>query len=119
MIYLIAYALFCISFAYLNWYLIEVKDLDIYHGANGGLHIVAAIAGGYYFGWQIGVAVLFVARVVFDVALNLFRGKAIDYVSPSPKSIVDKIEKKLFKQDGVTPKIIYILIVICLATIKL
>lgn len=86
---------------------------------NGLLHIAAAVAGWYYFNWQIGVAILFVARIFFDVSLNLFRGKAIGYIPIKPKSIVDKVEKKLFKQDGITPKIVYIIIIICLLTLKL
>jgi len=113
MIYLIAYAVFCIAFAWLNSYLIK-RDKKIFHGLNGSLHLLAAAAGWYFWGWTIGVAVLFVARLFFDVSLNLFRGKAIDYVSPSPKSIVDKIEKKIFRTDGISPKILYLFIIIVL-----
>jgi len=116
MIYLIAYAVFCIAFAWLNSYLIK-KNKRIYHGINGAIHLLAAAAGWYFLGWTIGVAVLFVARLFFDVSLNLFRGKAIDYVSPSPKSIVDKIEKKIFRIDGISPKILYLFIIIVLILI--
>ncbi len=117
MIYLIAYALFCIAFAWLNSFLIK-KGKRIYHALNGLLHIAAAVAGWHFWGWQIGVAILFVARLFFDVSLNLFRGKAIDYVSPNPKSIVDKVEKKLFRTDGISPKILYLFIIIVLACLK-
>ncbi len=100
------------AFAWLNYYLIEVKDYKIKHFWNGLIHIAMAIAGVYFWGWQIGVSILFVARLVFDTALNLFRKKGIDYVSPRPASIVDKIEKKIFGQDGITPKILYLAIII-------
>lgn len=118
MIYLIAYALFCIAFARLNWYWIEVKDYKIKHFWNGLIHLAAAAAGWYFFSWQIGVSILFVARLVFDTALNLFRGKAIDYISPSPKSIVDKIEKKVFNNDGIMPKLTYFAIIVLLNIFK-
>lgn len=107
------YAIFCIGFAYLNAHLIK-KGKRIYHALNGAIHIAAAAAGLYFFDWQTGIAILFVSRLVFDTALNLMRGKAIDYTSPSPKSIVDKIEQKIFKRDGVTPKLIYILLIVVL-----
>lgn len=114
MILLISYIPFCIALAWLNYYLIEVKDKRIYHSINGAIHILAAAAGWYLFSWEVGVAILFIARLFFDVSLNLFRGKPVDYVSPSPKSIVDKLEKKIFGQDGITPKIIYTICLIVL-----
>lgn len=114
MILLICYIPFCIGLAWLNYYLIEVKNKRIYHAINGAIHILTAVAGWYFFSWQVGLAILFVARLFFDVSLNLFRGKAIDYVSPAPKSVIDRIEKKIFKQDGITPKIIYTVCLIVL-----
>lgn len=115
MIYLISYACFCIALAWYNSYLIN-KDKRIYHGVNGALHLLAAAAGWYFFSWQIGLAILPMARAVFDTSLNLFRGLSIDYVPSNPKSIVDKLEKKLFKNNGLVPKILYLLIVIVLVT---
>ncbi len=111
MIYLIAYALFCVAFAWLNSFLIK-KGKRIYHALNGLLHITAAVAGWYFWGWQIGLAILFVARLFFDVALNIFRGLPIDYISANPKSIIDKLEKKIFNNDGIMPKLIYLAIII-------
>lgn len=115
MIYLIAYALFSVAFAWLNSYWIK-QNKRIYHGINGAIHLLAAGAGWYLFSWQIGLAILFVARLFFDVSLNLFRGLSIDYVSPNPKSIVDRVEKKLFKLNGIVPKLIYLLVIIMLVT---
>jgi hypothetical protein len=103
----VIYATFCILFAYLNYYLIEKKGKRIYHFWNGLIHIAAAVAGLHFFNWQTGVCILLVARLFFDVSLNLFRRLPIDYVSPKPKSWVDIIEKKIFGNDGIFPKVIY------------
>ncbi len=103
--------MFCIAFAWLNSFLIK-KGKRIYHALNGVLHIAAAVAGWHFWGWQIGVAILFVARLFFDVALNLFRGLAIDYIPVNPKSTIDKIEKKVFNNDGIMPKLIYLAIIV-------
>ena len=117
MIYLLLYAALCIVFAKIN--AIWIKDgKRIYHGVNGAIHLIAAGVGFWIEGWQVGIATLFVARLFFDVALNLFRGLAIDYVPAAPKSIIDKIEKKLFNRDGLTPKIIYLTIIVILLAVK-
>lgn len=94
------------------------EDKRIYHGLNGGLHIAAALLVWYFTDFLNAVSLFFLTRVVFDISLNLFRGLGIDYVSPSPKSIVDQYEKKLFGTDGISPKIVYILILICLQTLR-
>lgn len=109
------YIPFCVFFAWLNARWIA-KGKKILHGINGSIHLFAAIIIGYSTKWQYGLAVLFITRLFFDVALNLFRGLPVDYVSPNPKSIVDKIEKQIFKKDGITPKLIYLLIIVILLT---
>lgn len=100
----------------LAWYnaVLIRKGKRIYHFWNGLLHCV--VAGGVWVldSWQSGLAVLFIARVVFDTALNLMRGLPIDYVPKDPKSIVDKLEKKVFGNNGIIPKIIYIIIIAAL-----
>lgn len=83
------------------------QDKPIKHWLNGLLHILAAFTAFYFEGWQIAAAVLLSVRIVFNTALNLFRGLSIDYVSPKPKSVVDKVEKKLFGNNGWLPLIIY------------
>lgn len=122
MIYIISYALFCIAFAWLNSFLIK-RGKRIFHALNGLLHIAAAVAGWYYWGWQIGVSILFVARLFFDVALNLFRGLPIDYVSPEVMrynnlmeaidkgKVIDFVEYKIFG-DSVMPKLIYLSVIV-------
>lgn len=108
MILIIAYIPFCIALAWLNHILIK-KGKRIYHAINGIIHLAAAGAGWYLFSWEVGLSILPAARLFFDVPLNLFRGKSVDYVSPAPKSIVDKVEKWIFRKDGITPKIIYLI----------
>jgi len=113
MVYLFLYACFCVFFAHVNSEWIK-NDRAIKHFWNGLIHVSSAVLGGYFFGWKLGLSVLIVARLVFDTALNLLRGLPLDYVSPKPKSIVDKVEKYLFKLDAFTPKIIYLALLICL-----
>lgn len=113
MIYPLLYIPFCIAFAYLNAWLI-VRGNRIYHGLNGLLHLSVAIVIGYFTHWGYGLATLFITRLVFDTSLNLFRGLPIDYVSQKPKSIVDIIEKKIFGNDGFTPKVIYLIAIVAL-----
>lgn len=108
MIYPLLYIPFCIAFAYLNAILIK-KGKRIYHALNGLLHLTVAFLIGYFTHWQYGLATLCITRLFFDIPLNLFRGLPIDYVSPKPKSIVDRAEKWVFKTDGFTPKVIYLI----------
>ena len=113
MIYPLLYIPFCIAFAWLNAILIK-KGKRIYHALNGMLHLSVAIVIGYFTHWQYGLATLCITRLFFDVSLNLFRGLPIDYVSPKPKSIVDIAEKKIFGNDGFTPKVIYLVAAVAL-----
>lgn len=96
MIYLILYQVFVVWLAWNNKKRIE-NGKKIHHGLNGGIHILTAICVGFGCSWNFGVALLFLSRVVFDVSLNLFRGLGVGYISPSPSSKVDKIEKWVVK----------------------
>lgn len=108
---LILHGIFCVFFAYTN-----AQDIKggarIRHGINGAIFLSIA-AFGACISWKVGLAILCNTRVIFDISLNLFRGLGIDYVSPNPKSIVDRIEKKLFGS-SLIPKILYTLISIIL-----
>jgi hypothetical protein len=107
---LFLYAAFCIGFALYNYDRIE-RGKRIYHGVNGFIHLFFAVLCTVFGGWKMGVSILLIARLFFDISLNAFRGLPLGYVSPDPKSIVDKIEKKIFK-NGYLPKIIYVCILI-------
>lgn len=105
------YIPFCILFAWLNAKWIA-KDKKILHGINGGIHLVAAFLFAYYTEWYNFLTTLLIARLFFDVSLNLFRGLRINYVPLNPKSIVDKLEQKVFGKDGYLPKAIYLVLII-------
>src|SRR5687768_2428562 len=92
MIYIFFYQLFVVWLAWDNTKRI-LENLKIIHWLNGLLHIAASVAIGFSTEWNYGVANLFFTRVFFDSSLNLFRGLPLGYISPDPKSIVDKIEK--------------------------
>lgn len=111
------YIPFCVFFAWLNAKWIA-DGKRIYHGINGAIHLIVAVLVGYFFGWRAGVAILFITRVFFDWGLNLFRGLPLGYVSLNPKSIVDRVEKALFKLNGILPKVIYLVIIVILMTWK-
>ena len=111
--WLLLYAIFCIAFAWLNAKLI-IKGRRIYHGLNGSLHLIICGLFYYHFGIATAITGLLLARVCFDWSLNLFMGLPIDYVPKKPKSIVDKIEKVVFLENGILPKIIYIFFIIML-----
>lgn len=111
------YAGWVIFFAYMNKLWIQ-SDSGFRHWANAIAHLSAAGFAGIHFGWQYGVAILFLVRALFDGTLSLFRGLSFDYVSPKPKSIVDQWEKKVFGMNGLLPKVIYLAIAIILNLIR-
>lgn len=107
-----AYLVFVVILAWDNANRID-KDKTIKHWLNGLAHL--SMAGILYFvDWKLSVALLCLVRVTFDISLNLFRGLPINYVSPKPASGIDKIEKQIFGLNGYTPKIIYLIIAVCL-----
>jgi hypothetical protein len=112
---MIYYFLFCILLAYINYRVIK-KGLRVYHALNGLCHAIAFFALWHFYNIQTALAGLFMARVVFDVCLNKFRGLPIDYVPQKPKSIIDQLEKKVFK-DGLVPKLVYVLFMAALLCI--
>jgi hypothetical protein len=113
LVYQICYALFCVGFAYFNAVWIK-KGKRIYHFWNGVLHLAFAVAGLLFFNWQTGLCMPFIGRLFFDIALNHFRGLPLDYIAAKPKSIADKVEKKIFGKEFILPRLIYISIVFLL-----
>ena len=111
-----AYLVFVVILAWDNGKRIG-KDKKIKHWLNAICHL--SMAGILYFvDWKLSVALLCLVRVTFDISLNLFRGLPINYVSPKPASFIDKIEKKIFGPNGYTPKIIYLIIAVCLLIVR-
>jgi hypothetical protein len=110
MICILSYIVFCIVLAWYNYRRISL-DKRIYHGINGALHLLAW-AGVYLItrSWWLTASLPFLGKVVFDSSLYLMRGLPLDYVPKNPKSIIDKIEKRVFPDDGLLPKIAYFVI---------
>lgn len=96
MLALLLYGVFCIGFAWLNARWIK-QNKHIYHGLNGAAHLTIIIGCGVFLSPLLAFAMLFEARLVFDTALNLFRGYPLGYVPGKPKSIADKVEKVVFE----------------------
>jgi hypothetical protein len=96
----------CVAFAYVNARTIKSEG-RIYHGVNGLLHLTVWFVFYDLFETALVISYPFIARLFFDLPLNLFRGLDSGYVPENPKSIADKIEIKIFKEDAIAPKVIY------------
>jgi hypothetical protein len=108
----IAWVVFCLFFAYVNYRLIEKVQERVRHGINGIFGAVTCAYFGLCVDWRLGLVMLFEGRLFFDSLLNFLRFKRINYVSPKPASIIDQLEKKVFGLDGYTPKILYFAIIV-------
>lgn len=104
----ICYIIFCILLAALNASLIA-EGKTIYHWINGLLHIAAATVAAFIWWLPAFIIVLCLARIFFDFMLNIFRGLPLAYVPLNPKSVVDKVEKRIFGTNAFFPKAIYFL----------
>jgi hypothetical protein len=109
-----AFAVFCVFFAYVNYRVIEIANEHIRHGVNGLFCALTSLYCFLHVDTQTGFQILLTGRLFFDVTLNLFRGKKIYYVTPEPKSLVDKAEQFIFKKNGWLPKLIYFIALIVL-----
>lgn len=86
----------------------------IYHGINGAAYIIMLAIQHYIFAdLYLTAALAFVRLLVFNIALSLYRGLPFDYISPKPKSIIDKATKWVF-QEGIIMYGIYAMIFILL-----
>src|SRR5690348_14817414 len=101
----IIYAAWCILFALANAKAIGA-GVKILHGINGFIHLSVIIYFSFAIHWIIGLQMLFIGRLFFDIALNLFRGLPVTYVSEDPKSIIDRLEILAFSGNGLVPKIV-------------
>lgn len=67
----------------------------------------------YFFrDWWLVAALLFERLLVFNIALSLYRKLPFDYVSPNPKSIIDRMAKAVFGNNG---KLMYAVYLLCFA----
>ena len=78
-----------------------LKGKRILHGVNGAIYLlVCGILFYIYRNWYLVAAALFNRLVFFNIALNLFRNFDWDYISLTPKSIIDKAALYIFKHNG-------------------
>jgi len=91
------------------------KGLRIRHGINALIYI-ALIAPTVYISWSFPIAMMALRRIVFDTALNLFRGLPFDYISDSTTSIIDRISYDFQNQYGyfIYNLIFLIIIIVCI-----
>ncbi|HEU4607138.1 MAG TPA: hypothetical protein VFS31_03445 [Chitinophagaceae bacterium] len=108
------YVAFCIGLAYSNYRTIKANE-PVEHGINGLGHVAFWVVA-YLISneWLLLFILPLLGGVVFDIALNLFRGLPINYSSSTSTSIVDKWERKVFNGDGYANKIVYLIIAIVL-----
>jgi hypothetical protein len=87
----------------------------IRHAINAIIYFVL-IAPTLYISWTFPIALMALRRIVFDTALNLFRGLPYDYISSSTTSIIDRISYDFQKQYGYFAyyTIFLIIIILCL-----
>lgn len=111
MIYIVWVA-FCLFFAYANYRVIEYVDGRIRHGINGVFGSVTALYFAIEESISTGIILLLIARLFFDSFLSYLRFGRINYVSPKPKSLIDKLEQMVFGKDGYLPKLIYLTVVV-------
>lgn len=103
----IVYILFAILLARVNADLIN-DGKKIYHWMNGLLHLLAAAWVAWVYWLPCGLIILCNTRCFFDGALNLFRGLPLNYLPVNPKSLVDKLEIKIYGRDWYIPRLTYL-----------
>jgi hypothetical protein len=116
LLYQVAYVGVAICLGVINGHLI-LKDKHPSHFLNGVMHITFAAIYGWLTWWPLSLCILLNTRVFFDAATNLTRKLSVDYVSPKPSSFVDKVEKKIFKNNGLLPKLTWLLISFTLTSV--
>lgn len=72
----------------------------IHHGLNGLFYILAIAPVILSKDWFFVIGLLSLRRVVFDTALNVFRGLRFDYISSTTTSIIDRLSYKFQARFG-------------------
>lgn len=73
----------------------------IYHGINGLVHvIIVGVVFLFTREWFFVIGLLSLRRIVFDTALNIFRGLRFDYISSTTTSIIDRLSYNVQKRYG-------------------
>lgn len=123
--YLAAHAalvLFNLANVWIDAYRI-MKHKQIAHGINFGAYALFVAFLCWVTHWDVGVITLFCVsafcnrNLSFDIPLNIRRRLPWDYVTKAkpPKSILDRIEIRLFGYNGKAPVFVYSVVwVVCL-----
>lgn len=91
----------------------------IKHGWWGALYLsFAGLAGLLTNSWLLFVNSLFIRKVVFDTALNLFNHRPLFFVSTETTSIIDKLHYKIFKKNSELYMSIYFIVIIALTILS-
>jgi len=73
----------------------------IYHGINGLIHgLIVFVVYLYIRDLFFVIGLLSLRRIVFDTALNIFRGLRFDYISSTTTSIIDRLSYNFQKRYG-------------------
>jgi hypothetical protein len=103
---LILLALFtCINIALAKYDAWKIEHNKwIYHGINAVVYLILLI---YPYiitkDWFFMIGLLSLRRIVFDTALNLFRGLRFDYISSTTTSIIDRLSYNFQAKYGYIP----------------
>jgi hypothetical protein len=90
----------------------------IYHGINGLVQVLVLVPVYFYTNdWFFIIGLLSVRRIVFDTALNIFRGLRFDYISSTTTSIIDRLSYNFQKRYGYVVYYGLFLVVIMLSII--
>lgn len=99
----------------------------IKHGINGAVYV--ALCGVCFWLYPLWanlyqfinmILILFLVRqLVFDTFLNHYRNLDFFYVSKVPKSIIDRIENKIFGLNGALQFVVYIILWLILFIVQL
>lgn len=109
-----------INIALAVWHAQLIKqNRPIYHGWwSLGYGVAAGIVSLIAKDWILFILLLLERKLVFDIALNVFRGKPFFYVSATTTSILDKWQRKLFGLNGLLPAVILAGLIVGLNILK-
>jgi hypothetical protein len=77
------------------------SNKKIYHGINGLVTLLVTLPVYLIVNqWFFIIGLLALRRIVFDTALNIFRGLSFDYISSNTTSIIDRLSYRFQAKYG-------------------
>ena len=90
----------------------------IYHALNGIVYLaLISIAYLLFHNYWLVAVLLFDRLLFFNISLSFFRHLSWDYMPQKPKSIVDKISRIIFYNNGALMYLVYAIVFISLIVI--